>query len=335
MDKKFVYKSVLAPFMNDFIALKEASGIYTLRNKWILLEFDRFFTQKDVREAVITGKLIMEWKQTRVNDSPSTLYAKFSVLSQFARYMSRHGYDCHIPQLPRHSYCKSDFTPYIFTVEQIRMLFEKSDRLRVYDAHMNSTMFCVPAVLRLLYSTGLRISEALSICNRDVEFERKYIHIRKTKNGTERIVPINNELEGVLKQYISYRNRIPVKNVSTPDRFLFIKPDGTPCNAQSVYQWFRSLLSMSNIPYMGNHRGPRVHDIRHTFSVHSLVQMAREGQDIYAGLPVLATCLGHKSVSSTEQYVRLVESMYPDLLSQCSSVSAYVFPKVNLNPERP
>jgi len=328
MNRKFVYKSVLAPFMNDFVALKESSGVNCLRTKWILLEIDNFFCKKDVREAVITKDLVNQWQQTRVNDHPRTLYEKFSVISQLARYMSRHGYDCYVPPLPRYSTSKSDFTPYIFTFEQMRMLFDKSSQLKVYDAHMNSTMFCIPAILRLLYSTGVRISEALSIRNRDVVFERRYIHISKTKNGDERIVPINDELEVVLKQYISYRDRMPVKSINSLDGFLFIKPDGTYCRAQAVYTWFRNLLSQCHIPFSGNHRGPRVHDLRHTFAVHSLVQMVRDGQDIYNGLPVISTCLGHKSLSATEQYVRLIEAMYPELISQCSPVCAYVFPKV-------
>ena len=328
MSRKFVYKSVLAPFMDDFVAAKEACGVHCLRTKWILLEIDSFFCQKDVREAVITKELVVKWQQTRVNDCERTLYGKFSVLSQLARYMSRHGYDCYIPPLPKNPAGKTDFIPYIFSFEQMDMLFDKSNQLMVYDAHMNSTMFCIPAILRLLYSTGLRISEALSIRNRDVFFERKYIHVRKTKNGNERIVPVNDELEKVLRQYLSYRNRMPIKSVNAPDGFLFIKPDSTCCNAQSVYKWFRSLLSACNIPYTGNHHGPRVHDLRHTFAVHSLVQMARNGQDIYNCLPVISTCLGHRSLSATEQYVRLIEGMYPELVNQCSSVSAYVFPKV-------
>jgi site-specific recombinase XerD len=314
--------------MNDFVTMKEASGVDCLRTKWILLEIDSFFYNKNVQEATITRELVLQWQQTRVNDQPRTLYAKLSVISQLARYMSRHGHDCYIPPLPKYATCKTDFTPYIFTFEQTEMLFEKSSQLKVYDAHMNSTAFCIPALLRLLYSTGLRISEALSIRNRDVVFERKYIHIRKTKNGSERIVPVNDSLEKVLKQYISYRDRMPIQSINSPSGFLFIKPDGTYCNAPSVYKWFRSLLSGSHIPYKGNHHGPCVHSIRHTFSVHAMVQMAHNGLDVYCSLPVISTCLGHKSLSSTEQYVRLFEGMYPELIDQCSPVSAYVFPKV-------
>jgi integrase len=328
----FEYKSVLAPFIDEFIRMKEALGVNNLPTKWILLELDRFYCRQNVNEPVITRKLIADWQQTRTNDHPKTLYAKYCIISQLARYMSKNGYDCYIPQLPRCVAGKTDFTPYIFTVEQIGLFFEKSDELRMHDAHMNCTMFCVPAILRLLYSTALRISEALSIRNCDVEFEKKYIHIRKSKNGHERIVPVNTELEGVLKQYIFYRNRMPIKSVAAPDGFLFIKPDGTYCKADTVYMWFRTLLSRCNIPFTGNHHGPRIHDFRHTAAVHAFVQMAHSGQDVYASLPVISTWLGHKSLSSTEKYVRLVEAMYPDLIGQSASVSAYVFPKITFTP---
>ena len=331
--RNFEYNSVLAPFIDDFIRMKEALGVNNLRTKWILLEFDRFYCQHDIKESTITKKTIMEWQQTRTNDHPKTLYAKYCIISQLARYMSRNGYDCYIPQLPRCVTGKTDFTPYIFTVEQIGLIFEKSDKLRMHDAHMNCTIFCIPVILRLLYSTALRISEALSIRNCDMVFEKKYIHIRKSKNGHERIVPVNTELEGVLKQYNFYRNRMPLKSITAPDGFFFIKPDGTYCKADTVYMWFRTLLSLCKIPFTGNHHGPRIHDIRHTGAIHAFVQMAQSGQDIYASLPVISTWLGHKSLLSTEKYVRLVEAMYPDLIGQSASVSAYVFPKITLIPE--
>jgi integrase len=57
-----------------------------------------------------------------------------------------------------------------------------------------------------------------------------------------------------------------------------------------------------------------VHDLRHTFAVHSLVKMAKSGLDLYYSLPLLSTFLGHRSLSATDQYVRLTAEMYPDLL---------------------
>ena len=328
MQKRFEYQSVLAPYIRDFIHLKEATGCNFLRGKWILNEFDQFFLQNNILEPAITRELVLDWHKTRINDSPATLYSKYSVLTQFTRYMSRQGSKCFIPRLPESSRSKCNFTPYIFTHHQIDRLLQLSDQLRMHDRHMSNTIFCVPTVLRLLYSTGLRVSEALSIKNADVKLEKGYIHIRKTKNGSERIVPVNDSLREVLQQYLSYRDKMPIRNVSSPGSFFFIKSDGTYCNTQSVYKWFRQILAECGIPYIGNHQGPRVHDLRHTFAVHAMVQMAHNSHDLYNSLPVISACLGHKSLFATEQYVRLTGEMYPELTSQCSPINAFVYPKI-------
>jgi site-specific recombinase XerD len=328
MNKHFEYCSVLAPYIKDFIQMKEASGCNFLRGKWILYEIDRFYQENNVPEPVITRELVQQWRMTRINDAPITIYTKYSTLAQLARFMSRQGQECYIPRLPGNGRSKCDFTPYIFTHDQMDRILHLSESLRMYDRHMNNTMFCVPVVLRLLYSTGLRISESLSIRNEDVKFDKSYILIRKTKNGCERLVPINDSLCEVLQQYVYYRDRMPLKHVGSPNSFFFIKSDGNYCNAQSIYWWFRQLLAESGIPYTGNHHGPRVHDLRHTFAVHALVQMEHNGQDFYNSLPIISACLGHKSLFATEQYVRLASEMYPELVSQCSPISAFVYPKI-------
>jgi site-specific recombinase XerD len=328
MSKHFEYKSVLASYIKGFIHMKEASGCNFLRGKWILFEIDCFFQENNTSEPVITRELVRKWRITRVNDSPATIYSKYSIISQLARYMSRQGRECFIPRLPRYGSSKCNFIPYIFTHKQIAQLFCRSNLLRMYDRHMSNTMFSVPAVLRLIYSTGLRISEALSIKNADIKFDRSHILIRKTKNGCERIVPINDGLREVLLQYANYRDKMPISHVSSPNSFFFIKSDGSYCNAQSIYKWFRRLLAECSIPYVGNHHGPRVHDLRHTFAVHAFVQMAHNGMDLYSSLPIISACLGHKSLSATEQYVRLTSEMYPELVGQCSPINAFVYPNI-------
>src|SRR4030066_2375535 len=151
MNKHFEYKSVLALYINSFILNKEASGCNFLRGKWILSEIDRFFQENNILEPVITRELVQKWRKTRVNDSQSTIYSKYSIISQLARYMSRQGRECFIPRLPGLCSSKWNFTPYIFTHKQIDQLFCRSNMLRMYDRHMSNTMFSVPAALRLIY----------------------------------------------------------------------------------------------------------------------------------------------------------------------------------------
>lgn len=131
MDKRFEYRSVLSPYINGFIFMKEASGCNYLRGKWILLEIDRFFQENGVLVPVITRGLVEQWRKTRINDSPSTIYIKYSVISQLARYMSRQGQDCFMPKLPRASSSQCNFTPYIFTHEEIERILRRGDILRM------------------------------------------------------------------------------------------------------------------------------------------------------------------------------------------------------------
>jgi integrase len=194
---------------------------------------------------------------------------------------------------------------------------------------MSAILFIIPAIIRLLYGTGLRISEALSLKNRDVDFNERCLHVRKSKNGEERVIPLSDMLIIVLKQYRDYRNQLPVSHICDKDCCFFISPNGRHCFSGTVYTWFRKVLSASGIPHQGEHKGPRVHDLRHTFAVHSLARMAKSGMDLYYSLPLLSTFLGHKSLDATEQYVRLTSEMYQDLLNDEKTLCAYVFPKIN------
>ena len=324
---RFNYNSVFAPYMSNFVSMKNACGYDVLRTKWILLEFDNFFVAERVNELHIKKAQIEKWRVTRINDSERTLYTKYSVWSQFCRYMCHIGIECFIPRLPKEPAC--GFTPYIFTDEQMKNIFQACDELRLYDRHMNVNIMVIPALIRLLYSTGLRISEALSIRNVDVDFTRRVICVKKTKNGEQRLAPLTESMSEVLKEYIVERNKIPVARVNYPDSFLFVSLTGKPCVSGSIYTWFRKILKRCNIPHTGNHHGPRVHDLRHTCAVHALVKMCEQGLDLYCALPLLSAFIGHKSIGATEQYVRLTTDMYPHLINQQQELCSYVFPVNN------
>ena len=325
---KFNYESIYAPYFKQFVGLKKKLGYEPLQTEWIFLEFDKFFIANNITTIGITSKQIELWRTTRNNDAQSTIYTKYTILSQFCRYMCQVGYDCYIPRLPLNP-SKNSFTPYIFSKREIADIFQACDNMRLYDKHMSTILFFVPIIIRLLYATGLRISEAIALKNKDVCFNRRCLYIRKSKNGEERIAPLSDSLIDVLKQYLHYRDRMPIPQINDANGYFFVCPDGTNCRQGSVYGWFRKALAISGIPHIGNHQGPRVHDLRHTFAVHSLVQMSKTGQDLYCSLPLLSICLGHKSLDATDRYVRLTSEMYPDLLRDEKGICAYVFPKTN------
>ncbi len=325
---KFNYVSIYAPYFKQFVANKKGLGFVPLQTEWIFLEFDKFFIDSNITALGITRQQIDEWRATRINDAPSTICAKYSILSQFCKYMCKIGYDCYIPRIPANP-ARNSFIPHIYSNREIADIFQACDNMRLYDKHMSSILFIVPIIIRLLYATGLRISEALALKNKDVDFNRRCLCVRKSKNGEERIAPMSDTLEDVLKQYRHYRDRMPIPRINDTNGYFFVSSNGTNCRTGSVYKWFRKALAVSGIPHTGDHQGPRVHDLRHTFAVHSLVQMAKSGLDLYYTLPLLSTFLGHKSLGATDGYVRLTAEMYPDLMKDQKGIGAYVFPKSN------
>lgn len=323
MNKIFEYTSIFAPFINDFIHEKELQGYKATQLKWMLLEFDKFFTQTDKKDLFISSGDVKNWVGTRTCDKPSTLYQKYCAMADFCRYMCLLGYECYIPRRPRK--CFANYTPTIFTHDQMRTIFKVCDNLVMKEHHAKSIMIIMPALIRVLYSTGIRISEALSVLNKDVDFDRKVIVLNNTKNRCQRLAPVNETLEQVLRQYISYRNKIPTPGVANPDSHLFVSTTGRPCSRRTVLTYFHRIIEECEIPRRCDQRGPMVHEIRHSTAVHSLIKLTRDGVDLYCSLPLLATFMGHRKVLDTETYVRLTQEMYPEVLKMNTEVTDQVY----------
>jgi integrase len=93
-----------------------------------------------------------------------------------------------------------------------------------------------------------------------------------------------------------------------------------------LYDRFRAILFNCGISHGGKGSGPRMHDFRHTFAVHSLGQWVRDGKDIYCMLPTLAAYLGHSNISSTGNYLRLTAEVFPELVEAISKSCGHVIP---------
>lgn len=317
MNKQF--QGIYAPFIEQYIAFKRGLGFKYHTEEVIFSIFDRFTLQKKETTVGITKDLADNWNRKRPNESDSYRYHRAVCLNQLASFLCEIGKSSYISQLPP---CKTSFTPYIFSKDQIAAIFKACDDIRAKKKIMNSVIIILPALIRLLYGTGLRISEALSLRNNDVNLHDNYLIVKDCKNGKERMLPIADSLSKVCGEYVKYRDLLPF-TLSKEDRF-FVSLAGHVCKRDTIHEWFHKILWKANISR--NDQGPRLHDLRHTFCVHSLAMMAESGVDLYCGLPILSTYLGHQSLESTNQYVRLTSEMYPGLLKDVDIVCFNVFP---------
>ena len=322
----YTFKSIFAPYFRSFVKMKVAMGFTTSKIEYIFKELDELYYTMSLHEPVLTKELVKAWRESRLNDSERTLYDKWSIISQFSRYMCHCGFVCYVPPMPRQK--DKFFIPKIFTHEEMERFFAAADSLRFQNIQPSSCLFSMPALFRVLYSTGIRISEALNLNNEDINLEKGTILIRKSKNQRQRIVPITPSLEAVLRQYISYRDRMPLKSIRCKESPLFVSLTGKRIRKFTVYTWFRKILKLCNIPFIGGNHGPRVHDLRHSFAVHSLMKQVKFGKDMYCLLPILSVFMGHKTLLGTESYVRLTSEMFPELNLQIGVISSYIFPSL-------
>jgi len=322
MNKRFI-KGVFLPYIENFLKLKHNLGYAASGMELSLRAFDRFAKSKGVNRIFISESLAKEWCAKRKGEANDTWSHRINFLRQFCIYLFNMGFDIYIPQKSPSKH-DTNFIPYIYSEKERIAIFKAADSLRLYDRHMNGSLFIMPVLVRLLFATGLRIGEALALKIEDVNLESGFIIVKKSKNGKERIVPFTNSLSRVLAQYVSYQNKLPC--IKSND--LFIKPNGDNYfSLSSINYWWHKILAVAKIPRRGMIPGPRLYDIRHSFCVSSMKKMTEEGKDLYYTLPVLSTYIGHSSITSTDRYVRMTSDMYPDLLRKTESIFSYILPK--------
>ncbi|WP_415325114.1 tyrosine-type recombinase/integrase [Chryseobacterium sp. MMS23-Vi53] len=160
-----------------------------------------------MKDHFIREEIVNKWRKTRTNDSDRSLYMKYNAWIQLGNYMHDLGIECYVP-IPYRKGAKNNYIPYIFTHEEIQTIFLLSNSLKISYQYSQTMIFTMPAMLRLLYSTGLRIGEALAIKNKDIDFEKRTIVINDSKNNTQRLAAKNDSLLPVLLQYKEFRDKI-------------------------------------------------------------------------------------------------------------------------------
>jgi integrase/recombinase XerD len=312
--------SPVGTFMALFIAEKQACGYGYVAERALLGRFDRFLAEQGLREPALPRDLVEQWVAKRPQESPGTQRLRFGLTRHFATFLTRHGYPAYVPDAHRMPRRPSSFVPYIFTHDEVGRLLQAAAALP-FRAYSPLRTYMVPTLVRLLYSCGLRVSEALHLQVADVDLAVGVLTIHQSKFRKDRLVPLPPALTQRLRQYVAIAGRRP------DEAIFFASPQGGAYHSSPIYKVFRHLLWVSRIPHGGRGQGPRLHDLRHTFAVHRLAQWYRNGADLQAKLPVLATYMGHCSVRGTQRYLQLTAELFPELSRRLDTAYGALIPR--------
>ncbi len=307
---KYRYSSIFKDVFNSFVEEKRNLGFIYETEEYKLKQLDELIKKEKLTEIKLTKELVEKFIAVRSYEKRINAINRVQVVRELAKYMNRKGYEAYIlPPLPRGSYNR-EFTPYIFSEEELRRIFTAVDEWSVspsLDGHYYEQREKYPIILRILYSTGMRINEVLSLKVKDIDFESMTFTILKAKNHSERIIPVHSNILNTLKEYI-HDNKIYLA-----DEYIFKGQDKySHLDKSTVDYYFQKFLRLADIPHPKD--GPRIHSFRHTFCVHRLKMWVMEGRDISALFPYLCAYMGHADTRSTEYYLRLTADLYPDII---------------------
>ena len=163
-------------------------------------------------------------------------------------------------------------------------------------------------ILFVLYSTGLRLNEALSLKLSDIDFNQQVITIRQTKFFKSRLIPFNHQFANTISDYLTWRKNFG--HTQDDDSPLFISKEQLPISASTIHKIFQKIRVKASISRNDNARyQPRMHDLRHTFAVHRLVYWYKENRNVQKLLPILSAYMGHSDLAHTSVYLTMTDSL--------------------------
>lgn len=290
-----IFHSFLAPQIENFIRLRQLSGSDYRSQSLLLRHFDQFLCDDKYEGPCLTKQITDRYLQTLAHLAPRSRCNRFCVVRQLCQHLCRTDPLTYVPEPVRTITSQAAYRAYIYSEAEIGALLAAASGLPPSGSLLPHTY---ETLLGLLYSTGIRIGEAFALNLEDFHCSEEQLFIAKGKFRKARWVPLSASCCRALQSYLDRRMRI---KPHSPDSPLFLNLRSQRLNNRTVFQAFRRLLRICKIPDAPP--APRIHDLRHTFAVHRLLAWYRDGQDVNARLPWLATYMGHVDIHSTQVYL--------------------------------
>lgn len=298
--------SALSEALSEYVATTRALGIQL---RWPALSLRRFvdFLEREGAEF-ITSDLAVRWATEPVGVQAATWARRLSIVRRFAIWMHATDPRTQIPPqrlLPARHRRKP---PYIFSDREIRDLMAAA-ALLPSPSGLRSLSYVT--LIGLLSATGLRPGEAVALDDADVDLQNGVLRVCWTKFRKSRFVPVEESTRDALADYAKQRDELlPQREIAA----FLVSEHGSrlsPLAARRTFAKLSGIVGLRPTAKRGRiGRGPRLQDLRHTFTTWKLIEWYRAGLDVGRMMPGLSTYLGHSHVQSTYWYIEAV----PELL---------------------
>ena len=282
-------QDLLDQFYTDIILVNRMSEMTAQTYRISAQEFLEWLVEQRIKLRDVTAQNLVYYLMKRKTDGNAelTLAKDISALRAFGEYLVRKNYwteNCALlldrPKAGRH-------LPKVLSVEQTDELLSSIDTTKPLGVRDD-------ALFELIYSCGLRISEACSLKVANVHFEERLILVHG-KGDKERLVPFGEAAAQKLKKYMEEVRPELVKGRNISE--VFVNYKGEPISRKGVWKRFQEMEALSGVK-------AKVHTLRHSFATHLLAG----GAD----LPSVQELLGHSDLSTTTIYTHVTDTQLED-----------------------
>lgn len=294
----------LATWVDAYLVYRRQMG-FALTIEGTQLKRFAQFSEQIGHQGPLTVRLAIQWATSSTTGKPSTAERRIEVIRPFASYCQQFDPATEIPPRGFFGNAHHRRTPHIYTEEEIIELMDACKQLFPIGGLRSAS--CA-TIFGLIAATGLRISEATGLTRTDVDLEQGLLHIRHSKFGKSRWIPLHPTTTQALRNYSKRRD---LDSLTADSEAFFMFDYGRRASTRSLEYAFTQLRTALGWQARGGHPAPRIHDLRHSFVCHRLRDWYQQGEDIDRHILALSTYIGHAKVTDTYWYVTAI----PELLA--------------------
>lgn len=287
------FRSWLAVSFERFMAIKQATGCVYTTQGCLLSRFDSYLAEH-APKAPLTRDALIAYMATLEKLSPRGRDNMLNVVWQALAFAQRHGesVDTLPPRPPRPAKGFRLREPTLVSDDDMSAILAAAHCLAPA-----SRAITFATLYGLLFVTGMRINEALSLNIKDIDLSTGLITIHHGKFGKSRVLPMQTSTTAAVERHIKHRRAALGKSFTDA---VFVSVRGRRLRHTTAYT---TLLALSQSAGLKDPL-PRPHDLRHSFTVLRVLEWYRQDRDVNALLPLLATYLGHATIDNTRTYLR-------------------------------
>jgi integrase len=294
--------SALKGSLRDYLALRHGLGHQMADAARLLPSFVSFLESQGLE--TVTVQAALEWcHQPAPVGGVTVAPHRMTAVRGFARYLCGVDAATEVPPTGLVPLRRHRPEPFIYSDADIAAMLTTALHLGP-DKLRNLTYY---TLIGLLAATGMRVGEAINLDVGDVDADQAVLRVRESKFGKSRLVPLHPGTMTALTEYATLRDR-GCRVAGQPS--FFLSRTGKRLIYTVVCATFRRIVTEARVG-VDAPRPPRLHDLRHSFAVDTLLDWYRTGADVQAKLPGLSTYLGHREPASTYWYLSAV----PELLA--------------------